>query len=73
MKRVLVVFGGCSTEYEVSLQSAAAVMRAIDRNLYEVVHLGITKDGRAFIMKALRKRLWKVPGRRKAAFQRPFP
>lgn len=48
MKRVLVVFGGCSTEYEVSLQSATAVMQAIDRNLYEVLHLGITKDGRAF-------------------------
>ena len=31
MKKILVVFGGCSTEYEVSLQSATAVMQAIDR------------------------------------------
>ncbi|MGN1147824.1 MAG: D-alanine--D-serine ligase VanG [Lachnospiraceae bacterium] len=48
MERVLVIFGGCSTEYEVSLVSASAVMAAIDRSRYEVLHLGITRDGRAF-------------------------
>lgn len=45
MKRVLILFGGCSTEYEVSLVSASAVMQAIDKNKYEVLHLGITKEG----------------------------
>lgn len=48
MKRVLVIFGGCSTEYEVSLVSASAVMSAIDRSKYEVLHLGITRDGQAY-------------------------
>lgn len=49
MKRVLVVFGGCSTEYEVSLVSAAAVLKAIDRKKYEVFKLGITREGEAFL------------------------
>lgn len=48
MERILVLFGGCSTEYEVSLVSASAVMAAIDRKKYEVLHLGITRDGRSF-------------------------
>ncbi|MCH5269567.1 MAG: D-alanine--D-serine ligase VanG [Lachnospiraceae bacterium] len=45
MKRVLVIFGGCSTEYEVSLTSASAVLAVIDRSRYEVLHLGITREG----------------------------
>lgn len=48
MKRVLVIFGGCSTEYEVSLVSASAVAEAIDRNQYEVLYLGINKEGHSF-------------------------
>lgn len=48
MEKVLVLFGGCSTEYEVSLVSASAVMAVIDRKKYEVLHLGITRDGRTF-------------------------
>ena len=57
MKKILVVFGGCSTEYEVSLQSATAVMQAIDRVQYEVLHLGITKDGRAFYYEGAEERI----------------
>lgn len=53
MKKVLVIFGGCSTEYEVSLVSASAVLSAIDRNRYEVLRMGITKDGRAFYHEGL--------------------
>ena len=45
MKRIGVIFGGCSSEYQVSLQSAAAVLDAIDRERYEPVMLGITKAG----------------------------
>lgn len=45
IKNVLVIFGGCSPEYGVSLQSAAAVIRNIDRNKYMPVLVGITKDG----------------------------
>lgn len=48
MKRILVIFGGCSTEYEVSLVSASAVIGAIDKNKYEVLYMGITRDGRVF-------------------------
>jgi D-alanine-D-alanine ligase len=44
--RVGVLFGGRSGEHEVSLLSAASVVNAIDKNKYEVVPIGITKDGR---------------------------
>jgi D-alanine-D-alanine ligase len=44
--RVGVLFGGRSGEHEVSLLSAASVLNAIDRTKYEVVPIGITKDGR---------------------------
>lgn len=47
MRKVLVIFGGCSTEYEVSLTSASAVLAVIDRSRYEVLHLGITREGQA--------------------------
>lgn len=41
-----VLFGGKSGEHEVSLQSAQSVMRAIDKDKYEVVPLGIGVDGK---------------------------
>src|SRR5215469_8223585 len=44
--RVGVLFGGRSGEHEVSLLSAASVLNAIDRSKYEVVPIGITKEGR---------------------------
>src|SRR5262245_45475965 len=44
--RVGVVFGGRSGEHEVSLAGAASVMAAIDRSRFEVVPIGIGKDGR---------------------------
>jgi D-alanine-D-alanine ligase len=44
--RVGVLFGGRSGEHEVSLLSAASVLNAIDRTRYEVVPIGITKQGR---------------------------
>src|SRR5437016_1377097 len=44
--RVGVLFGGRSGEHEVSLLSAASVVNAIDKAKYEVVPIGITKDGR---------------------------
>jgi D-alanine-D-alanine ligase len=44
--RVGILFGGRSGEHEVSLLSAASVLNAIDRDKYEVVPIGITKDGR---------------------------
>src|SRR5260370_14707168 len=44
--RVGILFGGRSGEHEVSLLSAASVLKAIDKDKYEVVPIGITKDGR---------------------------
>src|SRR5437667_11466760 len=44
--RVGILFGGRSGEHEVSLLSAASVLKAIDKTKYEVVPIGITKDGR---------------------------
>ena len=44
--RVGILFGGRSGEHEVSLLSAASVLQAIDKNKYDVVPIGITKDGR---------------------------
>ncbi|MFZ0691376.1 MAG: D-alanine--D-alanine ligase A, partial [Acidobacteriaceae bacterium] len=44
--RVGILFGGRSGEHEVSLLSAASVLGAIDRRKYDVVPIGITKEGR---------------------------
>src|ERR1051326_2620870 len=43
--RVGILFGGRSGEHEVSLLSAASVLKAIDKNKYDVVPIGITKEG----------------------------
>lgn len=43
--RVGVLFGGRSGEHEVSLLSAASVLKAINPEKYEVVPIGITKQG----------------------------
>ena len=44
--RVGVLFGGRSGEHEVSLLSAASVLDAIDKKKYDVVPIGITREGR---------------------------
>lgn len=44
-KRIGIIFGGQSGEYEVSLLSAASVIRAMNRKKFELVLLGITKEG----------------------------
>jgi D-alanine-D-alanine ligase len=44
--RVGVLFGGRSGEHEVSLLSAASILKAIDRKKFDVVPIGITKTGR---------------------------
>ncbi|MGH9572346.1 MAG: D-alanine--D-alanine ligase family protein [Candidatus Acidiferrales bacterium] len=44
--RVGVLFGGRSGEHEVSLASAASVIRALDPEKYDVLPIGIAKDGR---------------------------
>ena len=44
--RVGILFGGRSGEHEVSLLSAASVLKSIDREKFDVVPIGITKEGR---------------------------
>ena len=44
-KKIAVIFGGRSSEHEVSLMSAASVIRAINKERYELVYLGITRKG----------------------------
>jgi len=43
--RIGIIFGGRSGEHEVSLASAASVIANLDRDKYEVVPIGITKEG----------------------------
>ncbi len=43
--KIAIIFGGCSTEYEVSLQSAAAVFEYINTEKFEVFPIGITRSG----------------------------
>lgn len=45
-KRIAVIFGGQSSEHEVSRVSAESVLKNIDRSKYDVEIVGITKDGR---------------------------
>jgi D-alanine-D-alanine ligase len=52
--RVGVLFGGQSAEHEVSLQSAKNVIEAIDRSKYEVMLIGIDRDGRWHLADASR-------------------
>jgi D-alanine-D-alanine ligase len=44
--RIGVIFGGRSGEHEVSLVSAASVIKAFDPARYEVVPVGVTREGR---------------------------
>lgn len=47
-KNIMVMFGGCSSEYSVSLQSASAVIRNLNREKYNPVLVGITQEGEWF-------------------------
>lgn len=44
--RVAVIFGGRSSEHEVSLVSAQSVIKALNRNTYDIIPIGITKTGK---------------------------
>ena len=46
MKTILVLFGGCSSEHEVSLHSAYAVLSHMDPARYTPLAVGITREGR---------------------------
>ncbi|MCI8405332.1 MAG: D-alanine--D-serine ligase VanG [Clostridia bacterium] len=44
-KKVAVIFGGYSSEYQVSLKSAYAVLSNLDHKKYDVIPIGITQQG----------------------------
>jgi D-alanine-D-alanine ligase len=58
--RIGILFGGRSGEHEVSLASAASVIRALDPEKYEPVLIGITKDGRWLVGTGAQKLLPEV-------------
>ncbi|MEF3404112.1 D-alanine--D-alanine ligase family protein [Agromyces sp. CCNWLW203] len=49
--RVVLLFGGRSSEHSISCATAGGVLRAIDRSRYEVIPVGITRDG-AFVLES---------------------
>ncbi|NTW09588.1 MAG: D-alanine--D-alanine ligase A, partial [Anaerolineaceae bacterium] len=44
--QVLVLFGGRSGEYDVSLMSARSVLSVLDPSRYDVTQVGITREGK---------------------------
>jgi len=48
-KKIAVIFGGCSSEHEVSRMSATSVINNLPKDKYEVICIGITKDGRWYL------------------------
>ncbi|QAY71570.1 D-alanine--D-alanine ligase family protein [Xylanimonas protaetiae] len=59
--RVALLFGGRSGEHAISAATAAGVLRAIDRTRYDVVPVGITKDGR-WVVAADEPDRWEITG-----------
>jgi len=59
--RVGILFGGRSGEHEVSLLSAASILKAIDRRKFEVLPIGITKSGQWLIADAAQRLLEGTP------------
>jgi D-alanine-D-alanine ligase len=49
-RRVVLLFGGRSAEHEVSVISARSVFEALDPRRYEVIAIGVTRDGRWQLM-----------------------
>lgn len=50
-KDILLLFGGCSSEHEVSLKSATTIINNIDQTVYELHLVGITKEGKWLLYK----------------------
>ena len=47
-KKLAVIFGGKSSEYSVSLHSAASLIHSLHKAKYELIYIGISKDGEWF-------------------------
>ncbi len=66
-KQVAVIFGGRSGEHVVSLRSAASIMEAIDKDSYQVIPVGIARDGTWFTGPDAWLALWEKRPPREAA------
>ncbi|NCC07262.1 MAG: D-alanine--D-alanine ligase [Clostridia bacterium] len=47
--KIAVLFGGASSEHEISLMSATSVLNNLDKEKYDIVPVGITKSGRWYL------------------------
>ena len=69
-----IMFGGNSTEYEVSLKSSFSVLENVDRAKYDIVRVGITRQGQMYIYNGedakIKDNIWKddVANLKKALF-----
>jgi D-alanine-D-alanine ligase len=52
MKTLLLLFGGQSSEHGVSCKSVASIIPYIDKSLFDVLVVGITKTGRGYLTEA---------------------
>ena len=61
--KVGIIFGGCSSEYDVSLVSVTSVIKNINKEKYDVVLIGITKQGDFYLyqgdIEKIEKNEWK--------------
>ena len=46
--KLAVLFGGMSSEHDISCLSAASILRNLDREKYEIYAVGITREGHWF-------------------------
>ena len=51
MKNILVIFGGCSAEHEVSVRSARNVIAALDKELFRAIIVGVSRSGTWHLLK----------------------
>lgn len=75
--RLAVIFGGASSEHDVSLMSAASIQQNLSAEKYDVCMLGITKDGRWLLfdgdISELTANTWETSGHTTPAFISPDP
>lgn len=76
-KSIAVIFGGASSEHKVSCLSASYIINCIDREKYDVLSIGITRDGRWFLTNADTEKIangeWKSLPDNRQAFISPDP
>lgn len=66
-KNIVVIFGGNSSEHQVSCISSQTIIKNIDTDLYEVILVGITRDGRWLYVKdadELKNDTWRETGKK---------